>query len=84
MAPLRVVSVGLTQALFGMTGGASAQIPLPKVVVDPAGAMAGEYKLDPHHASVTVKLAHLGLSRHTVRFDQIEGHFAYLPGRATR
>ena len=46
---------------------------------DPQRAKAGKYKLDPHHSSVTAKLAHMELSRYTVRFNSISGQFSYDP-----
>jgi polyisoprenoid-binding protein YceI len=65
---------------------ALAQMPAPKVAADPKDAPAGLYVLDPHHASATVKLAHMGLSRYTMRFDTISGQYAYDPAHpsATR
>lgn len=62
---------------------ALAQMPAPKVLTDPKAAPAGTYKLDIRHASATVKLAHMGLSRFTMRFDKIEGGFAYDPAHPT-
>jgi polyisoprenoid-binding protein YceI len=50
---------------------------------DPKAAAAGEYKLDPHHTSVTAKLAHMDLSRYTLRFDSVSGGFSYDPASAT-
>lgn len=50
---------------------------------DPKAAAAGEYKLDPHHASVVAKLAHMDLSRYTLRFDDIKGRFSYDPANPT-
>lgn len=50
---------------------------------DPKAAAAGEYKLDPHHTSVTAKLAHMDLSRYTLRFDTVSGGFSFDPSRAT-
>ncbi len=58
---------------------ALAQMPAPNVIKDPKAAPAGLYKLDPRHASATVKLAHFGLSRYTLRFDTIAGEFTYDP-----
>ena len=50
---------------------------------DPKAAGAGDYKLDPHHTSVTAKLAHMDLSRYTLRFDNVNGGFSYNPSSAT-
>ncbi|WP_158884170.1 YceI family protein [Rhodanobacter sp. L36] len=46
---------------------------------NPMAADAGEYKLDPHHTSVTVKLAHMDLSRYTLRFNRVNGGFRFDP-----
>jgi polyisoprenoid-binding protein YceI len=50
---------------------------------DPRAAAAGEYKLDSHHTSVTAKLAHMDLSRYTLRFDGVSGGFSFDPTHAT-
>lgn len=50
---------------------------------DPKAAAAGEYKLDPHHTSVTAKLAHMDLSRYTLRLDSASGGFTFDPSQAT-
>lgn len=42
-------------------------------VITPSAAPAGNYKLDPTHASVTWSLSHAGLSNYTARFDDISG-----------
>jgi len=54
-------------------------MPAPHVLKDPSAAPAGDYKLDPRHASATVKLAHMGLSHYTLRFDTIAGSYSYDP-----
>jgi polyisoprenoid-binding protein YceI len=47
---------------------------------DPAKAPAGEYALDPRHAGLVVKIAHLGgFSRYTMRFNALSGGFTYDP-----
>ena len=55
------------------------QMPAMKMVADPKAAPAGTYKLDPKHASATIKLSHMGLSHYTMRFDTISGGFGYDP-----
>ena len=54
-------------------------MPALHVVTDPAGAPAGEYALDTHHASVTLKLAHMGLSHYTMHFTKMQGGYTYNP-----
>jgi polyisoprenoid-binding protein YceI len=62
---------------------ASTQYQALHVTTDPKAADAGQYKLDPHHTSVTAKLAHMDLSHYTLRFDSVSGGFAFDPARAT-
>lgn len=52
------------------------------VSTNPKVVAAGEYKLDPHHTSVTAKLVHTGLSHYTLRFDAVSGRFAFDPHHA--
>jgi polyisoprenoid-binding protein YceI len=61
---------------------AAAQYKVLNVSKDPKVVAAGEYKLDPHHTSVTAKLAHMGLSHYTLRFDVVSGRFAFDPNHA--
>lgn len=42
-----------------------------------AEAPAGNYRLDPTHASVTWSLSHAGLSNYTARFDDISGALSF-------
>ena len=47
---------------------------------DPAAAPKGEYELDKRHASLVVKIPHMGgFSKFTMRFDRLDGAFAYDP-----
>jgi polyisoprenoid-binding protein YceI len=47
---------------------------------DPAKVPPGNYELDPRHASLLAKIPHMGgFSRYTMRFDQLDGRFAYDP-----
>lgn len=48
-------------------------------VVAPTAAPAGNYKLDPTHASVHWSLSHAGLSNYTARFDTISGALDFNP-----
>ena len=45
----------------------------------PMAAPAGNYVLDPAHASVTWSLSHAGLSNFTARFDDISGALEFDP-----
>lgn len=46
---------------------------------DPVDLPAGEWRLDPGHASVTWRIRHLGLSWYTARFDQIDASLSFDP-----
>jgi polyisoprenoid-binding protein YceI len=46
---------------------------------DPAKVPAGDYVLDKRHASLTVKIVHMGFSHYTMRFDGLDGGFTYDP-----
>lgn len=72
---LRSVSFALAISLT-CTGAAGAD-PTSR---DPAKAPAGSYVLDKRHASLIVKVPHLGgFSRYTMRFNALDGSFAYDP-----
>jgi polyisoprenoid-binding protein YceI len=46
---------------------------------DPAKVPAGTYVLDKRHASLTVKIVHMGFSHYTLRFNGLDGGFTYDP-----
>jgi polyisoprenoid-binding protein YceI len=46
---------------------------------DPAQVPAGTYVLDKAHASLTVKIVHMGFSHYTLRFNGLDGGFTYDP-----
>lgn len=46
---------------------------------DPARTPAGTYVLDPRHASLLVRVPHMGFSKYTLRFNKLEGAFTYDP-----
>jgi polyisoprenoid-binding protein YceI len=48
---------------------------------DPAKAPAGLYVLDRGHASLTLKLSHMGMSAYTMRFDDFDAHYDYDPAQ---
>ncbi|WP_313804744.1 YceI family protein [Sphingobium sp.] len=45
----------------------------------PMDMPAGQWRIDPGHASVTARLSHMGFSLFTLRFDRIDAHFDYDP-----
>jgi polyisoprenoid-binding protein YceI len=47
---------------------------------EPGKMRAGVYELDPRHASLVVKIPHMGgFSRYTMRFNRLKGAFTYDP-----
>ena len=73
-----------TLALALLAGSAGVSLgqpagPPPGPSKDPAAAPAGSYKIDPLHASVIARATHLGLSHFAVRFNKVDGHYAYDP-----
>ena len=64
-------------ALVLLATGAAAADPTTR---DPAKVPAGEYALDPRHASLVIRVPHLGgFSRYTMRFNKLSGSFSYDP-----
>lgn len=51
----------------------------PKLEVDFAKQVAGDYVLDKAHASITWRVAHMGLSQYTARFDKMDGKLSLTP-----
>jgi polyisoprenoid-binding protein YceI len=47
--------------------------------LDPVDLPAGEWRLDPGHASVTWRIRHLGLSWYTARFDRVDASLSFDP-----
>ncbi len=71
-------------AIAASAGGAS--LGQPKMAgpsTDPAAAPAGEYALDPLHASVVARIKHLGLSNFAIRFDTLEASYSFDPAHPT-
>ena len=71
---LRRLSIVLFAAV--LASGAAAADPTTR---DPAKAPAGNYELDHRHASLIVKIVHMGFSHYTMRFNGITGAFTYDP-----
>ena len=46
---------------------------------DPTKVPAGAYALDKRHASLTVKIVHMGFSHYTLRLNGLDGSFTYDP-----
>ena len=69
--------VPIAFALALLATGAAAADPTSR---DPAKVPAGEYALDPRHASLVIRVPHMGgFSRYTMRFNKLSGTFSYDP-----
>jgi polyisoprenoid-binding protein YceI len=53
--------------------------PAAALTRDPAQMPAGRYVLDKRHASLIVRVRHMGLSSYTLRFRTLDAHFDYDP-----
>ena len=70
-------SVALAMSLVLLASGAAAADPTSR---DPAKVPAGAFALDPRHASLVIKVPHMGgFSRYTMRFNKLSGDFTYDP-----
>jgi len=74
---IRTATLALALAL-GVAGLASAAQANPSTT-DPAKVPAGTYVLDKRHASLTVRIVHMGFSHYTLRLDSLDGSFSYDP-----
>ncbi|HEX7947415.1 MAG TPA: YceI family protein [Phenylobacterium sp.] len=73
---LRRLFIAASAALLLASGAAAAD----PTVRDPAKVPAGNYVLDPRHASLLIKIPHMGgFSHYTLRFNKLEGSFVYDP-----
>lgn len=71
------LALALAIPLAGASVGPAARAAV--VSHDPSAAPAGDYVLDKDHASVVVKVSHMGFSRYTMRFDRVAGGFHWDP-----
>jgi polyisoprenoid-binding protein YceI len=71
---IRTLAAALALSV-GLAGGALAN----PSTQDPAKVPAGTYGLDKRHASLTVKIVHMGFSHYTLRFNGLDGGFTYDP-----
>lgn len=77
----RPFAIGLALALAFPLSFGGAALAKPDST-DPTKVPAGSYELDKRHASLTVKIAHMGgFSHYTMRFDGLAGAFTYDPAK---
>lgn len=71
-------------ATVAFTLGLAGAVLANPISTDPSAAPKGDYALDRRHASLLVKVPHMGgFSRFTMRFDRLDGSFAYDPATWT-
>lgn len=66
-------------AILALTIGLAGAARAAPSTTDPAKVPAGDYVLDKRHASLTVKIVHMGFSHYTARFNGLDGRFTYDP-----
>ena len=72
---IRAAAAAVLALALGLAGPALAA----PSTTDPAKVPAGSYVMDKQHASLTVKIVHMGFSHYTMRFDGLDGSFTYDP-----
>jgi polyisoprenoid-binding protein YceI len=68
--------VPIALALSMMALSAAAADPTTR---DPLKVPAGNYEMDKRHASLVVRVLHMGFSHYTMRFNSLSGTFSYDP-----
>lgn len=72
------LSASAALAIAVVAPSAQAQM-MGSYTTDAAAAPAGTYTLDKSHASVTMRITHLGLSHYPLRFRAVDGSYNYDP-----
>src|ERR1700674_3465527 len=71
-----LLSVGAVSALAAEPAAAPAVPPM-------AAPPAGQYQLDKSHASLQLRVSHLGFSTYTTRFSRFDAELTFAPAKAT-
>lgn len=84
MKPSQFVIAGLAAMVLSACG-PTASAPASETPLSAARvtAPAGEYRLDPNHASLLFRVNHLGLSSYTVRITRFDATLDFDPGNPT-
>ena len=77
----RPFAAGLVAILIGMHGPASraADVPAPSAMPPVAAPPAGVYHLDKAHASLQLRVSHMGFSTYTTRFSRFDAALTFDP-----
>jgi polyisoprenoid-binding protein YceI len=77
----RRVGTALLAAIFFLPGGlvSADESATPPVMPPLAPAPAGQYEIDKSHASVLLRVSHLGFSTYTTRFSRFDAHLTFDP-----
>jgi polyisoprenoid-binding protein YceI len=79
-ASLRWVAASSAAMLFGLYGAMSgAAEPAPPAMPAMSAPPAGEYHLDKSHASLQLRVSHLGFSTYTTRFSRFDADLTFDP-----
>jgi polyisoprenoid-binding protein YceI len=75
--------VGSALALLSVVGGSAsaAEAAAPPAVPAPAAVPAGQYQLDKSHASLLLRVSHLGFSTYTTRFSRFDAELTLDPAK---
>ena len=76
----RAVSVSVVTIAAALGACTPLQVVTHTVTQTEARVPAGQYKLDPHHTSVTFNVDHLKFSRFMIRFDRVAGEIDWKEG----
>ena len=76
---VRIAALAVSALLLALPAQNRAEAEPHPASRDPAKAPAGLYVLDKSHASLTMRLSHMGMSGYTMRFDSIDAHYSYDP-----
>ncbi|HEY3949577.1 YceI family protein [Phenylobacterium sp.] len=72
-----LATLPLVASILAMLG--AGEVRANPSTTDPAKVPAGTYVLDKKHASLTIRIVHMGFSHYTLRFDRLDGGFTYDP-----
>jgi polyisoprenoid-binding protein YceI len=77
------LAVGCALALLSVVGGSAsaAESAAPPAAPALAAAPAGQYQLDKSHASLLLRVSHLGFSTYTTRFSRFDAELTFDPAK---
>jgi polyisoprenoid-binding protein YceI len=83
-AALGLTAICAVALLSGTTGGArAAEATAPPAMPPLAAPPAGQYQLDKSHASLQLRVSHLGFSTYATRFSRFDAELVFDPAKPT-